>query len=78
MTTLTSRTQSITKDSMVVHFNLDLGQYQITVTNIFRLSLLLDWLLFEGHWNTVSNRDQLNKDVINTCLVNLTFPPYAT
>lgn len=65
MTTLTSRTQSITKDSMVVHFNLDLGQYQITVTNIFRLSLLLDWLLFEGHWNTVSNRDQPNKDVIN-------------
>lgn len=78
MTTLTSRTQPITKGSMVVHSNLDLSQHQITVTNIFHLSLPLDWLLFEGLWNTVSNRDQPNKDVINTCLVNLTFPPYAT
>lgn len=38
-----------------------------------------DWLLFEGHWNTVPKTDQPNtKKVINKRLVNLTFPPYTT
>lgn len=44
----------------MAHSNLDLGQNQITVTNTFHVSFPLDWLLLEGHWNTVPSRDQPN------------------